>query len=145
MKATWASRDLPVLEAAVRLFEEMYTAGLMPDAADIASATGLDALDVAKALDALDGEYLDLQRTGGDLSSWFVGSITPDARRAVGQWPTGESLIDQLAAGISQAAEREPDPEQKTRLRAVARELAGAAKTIAVNVASEMLEHRLPH
>jgi hypothetical protein len=28
---------------------------------------------------------------------------------------------------------------------AVARELGGAAKTIAINVASEILEHRLPH
>jgi hypothetical protein len=58
----------------------------------------------------------------------------------------GESLVDQLASGIAQAAEREADPEQKRRLLAVARGLgSGAAKTIAINVASEILEQRFPH
>ena len=71
--------------------------------------------------------------------------MTPRARREVGQWPTGEGLVERLAAGISQAADQEQDPEQKRRLALVARELAGAAKAIAINVASEILEHRLPH
>jgi hypothetical protein len=71
--------------------------------------------------------------------------VTPEARRAVGQWPTGGSLIERLAMGISQAAEHEKDPEQKRRLLSVAHELGGAVKAIAINVASEILEHRLPH
>lgn len=45
---------------------------------------------------------------------------------------------------MTDAAERESDPEQKRRLMTVARELGGAAKAIAVNVASVFLEHRLP-
>lgn len=44
-----------------------------------------------------------------------------------------------------QAVEKEADPERRRRLLAVARELGGAAKSIAINVASEILEHRLPH
>jgi len=47
--------------------------------------------------------------------------------------------------GISRAAEQESDPEQKRRLVMVARGLGGTAKAIAVNVASEILEHHLPH
>jgi hypothetical protein len=43
-----------------------------------------------------------------------------------------------------QAVEKEADPERKRRLLAVARELGGAAKSIVINVASEILEHRLP-
>lgn len=74
-----------------------------------------------------------------------MDGVTAEARRVVGQWPTGESLVDQLAAGIEHAAEKEADPEQRRRLLAVARGLGGAAKTIAINVASEILEHRLPH
>ncbi len=44
-----------------------------------------------------------------------------------------------------QAVEKEADPEQKRRLLAVARQLGGAAKSIIINIASEILEHRLPH
>ncbi len=44
-----------------------------------------------------------------------------------------------------QAVEKEADPERKRRLLAVARELGGAAKSITINVASEILKHRLPH
>jgi len=80
-----------------------------------------------------------------EASSWDVTSVTPAGRRAVGQWPTGERLIEQLASGISRAAEQESDPERKRRLLMVARGLGGAAKAIAVNVASSILEQHLPH
>jgi hypothetical protein len=45
----------------------------------------------------------------------------------------------------SQAAEQEQDPEKKRRLLSAARELGGTAEAIAINVVSEILEHRLPH
>lgn len=138
-------RDLPVLDAVVSHMDEINKTGGFPDGADIARSIGLGTLDVAAALDALESEYLTLQRTSGDPSGWFVTGVTSAARRAVGQWPTGESLIERLAGGIAEAAEREADPERKRRLLAVAREFGGAVKAIAVNVASDMLEHRLPH
>jgi len=145
MEDTWASRELPVLIAAVELVDEMYPDGRYPDAGDIARRTQLDVRLIATALNALDGEFLDLQRTLGDLEAWGIQSVTPAARRAVGQWPTAESIIDRLAAGMSRAAEHESDPEEKRRLMAVARELGGAAKSVAVNVATQILEHHLPH
>jgi hypothetical protein len=57
--------------------------------------------------------------------------------------PAGDSLIERLAAGISQAAEHEKDPERKRRLLSVAPEFGGAVKASAANVASAILEHRL--
>lgn len=143
MEDTWASRDLPVLNAVVGQLDELPGNGGYPDAADIASSTGLDVLDVAAALNALDGDYVTLVRPL-TASDWHVTKVTPAARRAVGQWPTGESLIMQLASGISQAADQEPDPERKRRLLMVGRELGGAAKAIAINVASQILEHHMP-
>ena len=59
--------------------------------------------------------YVDLQMTMGDQGSWFINGVTPAASRAVGQWPTAESLIGQLVAGLDTAAEREEDPEQRGR------------------------------
>lgn len=99
--------------------------------------------DVAAALQALNGEFLELGTPMGGPRVWFVSSVTGEARRKAGQWPTGESLIEHLAAGIAEAAEREADPERKQRLRAVARELGGMAKTVAVNVASQILGHQV--
>jgi hypothetical protein len=49
----------------------------------------------------------------------------------VGQWPTGESVIERLAAGIAVAAEQDADPERRSRLLAVAGELGGAVKAVA--------------
>jgi hypothetical protein len=145
MEDTWAWRDLPVLDAVVRQMDEINKTGGWPDGADIASSTGLSILDVAAALDALEDEYLGLTRTSGGPEGWFVTSVTAGARRVVGQWPTGESLIERLASGIGDAAENEPDPERKRRLREVARELGGMAKAVAVSVASQIVEHQLPH
>ena len=144
MDETWASRDLPVLDAVVSQLDDLLPKGDVPEAIDIATATGMEIAEVITALNALDGHYIELHKAL-EPSGWFVTSVTPTARRAVGQWPTGENLIERLAAGISRAAEEEPDPEQKRRLKTVARELGGAAKTIAINVASEILEHRLLH
>jgi hypothetical protein len=144
MEDTWASRELPVLEAVVSKIDKLFSTGEYPEAIDIADCAAMQILDVVAALNALDGDYIALHRSM-EPSRWHITSVTPQARRAVGQWPTGENMIERLAAGLSKAAEQEKDPEQRRRLLAVARELGGAAKAIAINVATEMLEHRLPH
>jgi hypothetical protein len=146
MEDTWAGRELPVLDAVVRLLDESRSEMLLGQ--QVVECTGLDPDDVERAVRALSPDYVILGRQlaeEGGISAQCLVGVTAEARRVVGQWPTGESLVDQLASGIAQAAEREADPEQKRRLLAVARELGGAAKAIAINVATEMLEHRLPH
>ena len=143
MKDTWADRDLPVLDAVVTALEDDFRVS----AAQIATATGIPGEDVVKAFYALQWTYTGqvTAHMGGGPGRFFVAEVTAEARRAVGQWPTAESLIEQLAAAMTEAAERETDPEQKRRLTTVGRELGGAVKSIAVNVASVFLEHRLPH
>jgi hypothetical protein len=140
---TWASRDLPVLDATVRLLENNFVVYVR----DIAAETGIDPRDVDRALTALDGEYIgDYEQfaTAGDPNPWHVGRVTAAARRVVGQWPTAESLIDRLAEAFSTAADREADPEKKSRLRSIAGMLGGAGYQIAVDVAARVVEHQLP-
>src|SRR5271168_4341137 len=132
MEDTWASRELPVLEAVVSKIDKLFSTGEYPEAIDIADCAAMQILDVVAALNALDGDYIALHRSM-EPSRWHITSVTPQARRAVGQWPTGENMIERLAAGLSKAAEQEKDPEQRRRLLAVARELGGAAKAIAIN------------
>jgi hypothetical protein len=133
MQQTWMERDLPVLDATVAMLED----DPMVTDAGIAERTGFDLTAVRRALEALDGTYVHL---GRDMSGFFVDAVTADARRAVGQWPTGESLVSQLAEGLAAAAEKEADPERKTRLRQTAGLLGGAVRDIAVEIAGRFVE-----
>jgi hypothetical protein len=129
-------RDLPVLEATVALLEDTD----LPEVVDIAERTGLPAEDVARALRAMNGVYVDLRMTMGEVARWFVQGVTPEARRAVGQWPTGESLVARLVDGLQAAADREADPERKSRLRQAASLLGGTVRDIVVDVAARVIE-----
>jgi hypothetical protein len=138
MRDTWFPRDLPVLDATVTLLGE--GAGF-PDVADIAERSGLEVTDVARALEALDGEYVDLQTMMGDPAAWFVRKVTSAARRAVGQWPTPEGLVDALAEAFGNAAEEEPDAEKKSRLRQVGTFLSSTGRGVATEVVSKVILH----
>jgi hypothetical protein len=141
VEGTWVSRDLPVLDATVALLEEGMD---LPEVVDIAERSGLAAEDVGRALRAMDGVYVDLQVTMGEVGRWFVQGVTPEARRVVGQWPTGESLVSQLVEGLNAAAEREADPERKSRLRQAAGLLGGMARDVVVAVASGVVDRYIP-
>jgi hypothetical protein len=112
--------------------------------ASVLLTSGPPLANAGAALLALHGPFITLVRSGS-ASGWHVTAVTADARRTAGQWPSGEALIDQIAARIAEAAEREPDHERKGRLQAVASGLGGAAKQIAVNVASAYLERWAHH
>jgi hypothetical protein len=144
MRDTWYSRDLPVLTAVVEAFDRGLADGL-PDVPDIASATDLPIQEVGQALLALDGEYLDLCVTmsGGDPSPWFVERINSSARRAVGQWPSPETLINRLATALEQVSDHTEDPQTKGKLRQAASALGGLTQKLAVEVTAKMLEHQV--
>jgi hypothetical protein len=134
---TWAARDLPVLDATVGLLEQSY----MVTVTDIAARTGLDAPVVAKALEALDPVYVDFRKTttGGDPRFWYVFKVTPEARRAVGQWPTPESLANRLADELAGAAQRETDSERQALLSYAARLIGDTLQEYTVRAAAGVL------
>jgi DNA-binding MarR family transcriptional regulator len=134
---TWSSREIPVLGAVVTLLERSY----MVTVSDVADQTGLDQADVARALDALHPTHVDFRRTetGGDPRFWYVLKVTPEGRRAVGQWPTAESLIDRLATALREAAEQEQDPERQFQLGHAASLLSDSVRDAAVAAAAAIL------
>jgi hypothetical protein len=146
MEQTWNSRDLPVLDAVVSLFDESPGDLLLGEA--VVERTGMDRGAVGSALYALSPDYVRLGRKLAEEDSSIdlqvIDGVTAEARRSVGQWPTGESLIKQLIAGLDEAAEQEMDPERRSRLRDVARGLGGAAKSIAIDIARQVLERQIP-
>ncbi len=143
MKDTWASRDLPVLDAVVTLLDgpDHFAVSV----SEIARHTDMDPVDVAGALDALEDEYVDVDRlmSGGDPGPWEVRHVTAAARRAVGQWPTAESLVARLVDGFATAADHEADPERRSLLRRFADMLGGAGRGIAVDVAAKVVERQI--
>jgi len=71
-------------------------------------------------------------------------SARPDPGPGRGQWPTGESLVRQLAGGPAAAAEDEPEPERKTRLRQAAALLGGTVRdVVAVDIAASVITEHL--
>ena len=134
---TWAARDLPVLDATVGLLEHSY----MVTVTDIAAQAGLDPSVVAQALEALDPVYVDFRKTttGGDPRFWYVFKVTPEARRAVGQWPTAEALASRLADELAVAARQESDGERQGLLAYAARLIGDTLRDATVRAAGAVL------
>lgn len=137
MHDTWAGRDLPVLDATVALLEQSF----MVTVTDIAARTGLDVPIVATALEALDPVYVDFRKTttGGDPRFWYVFKVTPEARRAVGQWPTAEALTSMLAEELAAQASDEPDAERQALLAYAARLIGETLRDATVRAAGRVL------
>jgi len=68
--------------------------------------------------------------------------VTPLARQPVCQWPSAENVLAELVAGLDEAAEREPDPERRGRLRSVAAGLRDSAREIATDIIARIIEHK---
>lgn len=134
---TWIDRDLPVLDATVALLEQSY----MVTVTDIAARTGFEASVVAAALEALDPVYVDFRKTttGGDPRFWYVFRATPEARRAVGQWPTAEALATRLAEELAAAAGDEADAERRGLLTYAARLVGDTLRDATVRAAARVL------
>lgn len=138
MEMTWYARELPVLVAAIE-FLEKHDYGLLPEATDLAPIVGLDVMDVAKALKLMDGEFIRTSTSLAGLRTITVHEVYPAGRRAAGQWPTAELVAQQLVAGLEQAAEAEPDPEKKSRLKQTAVFLGSSGKDLLINIAASVI------
>jgi hypothetical protein len=125
---------MPVLNSVVELLGHSY----MVTVSDIAARTGLELAEVARSLDAMDPTFVDFRKTetGGDPTFWYVNKVTPEARRAVGQWPTPEGLVDRLVQAFNNAADHEEDAERHYQLRQTAGLLGETLRDVAVRVAA---------
>jgi hypothetical protein len=142
LESTWASRDLPILRAALRRLDDGED---LPDLEEIRQELGLsgDQLRAGiRALQSADPPYIEVALSGGwseARASGSVEGVSERARRELGTWPSAESLVDALAAAFARAAEAEEEPEERRRLRAAAEGLGGALRDIAVAVIAKRL------
>lgn len=135
MVDTWESRDLPVLKAAVQLYDEK---GRPSRATDIERATGFDKDTVQRALRALYSEPFferGVESSGNQII--IVGNPTSAALRVAGQWPSPEALLDRLLAALQAAADDEDRPEEeRSKFKQAILTLRGAAWQVALGALS---------
>jgi hypothetical protein len=137
VESTWENRDLPVLDAIVRYFDEEDSAQI-PDAKTFANITGMDPGQVGRAVRALSPRFIKTGPAMGDLTNVPIMGITDGARQVVGQWPVPEAVADRIVAALLEAAEREPDERKRTKLRAAADTLGSFGRDLLVNVAANV-------
>jgi hypothetical protein len=130
---TWFSRDLPVLDAVVRLRDEIDRS-LVLTGAHIVEGTGFSDDDVIGALIRLSPTYIDVTVGLDSPNGWNIMRIHPTARTAVGQWPSAETMLETVLTGLREAADSEPDPEQRSKLKSTVAWMDGAGKDIVIGV-----------
>jgi hypothetical protein len=140
---TWARRDLPILLAAYRRVESGERPPVAGQFEELRQELGLSVPDFERGLAALadaDPPYIEVQVAGGwsdeKAGGGWVDGVSERARRELGGWPSADTLVDQLAAALRQAADEESEPERKGRLREAADVVGGMARDVAVAVIS---------
>ncbi|MGJ6122987.1 hypothetical protein QN239_10450 [Mycolicibacterium sp. Y3] len=131
MTDTWTTRDLPVLRAAVELYDQT---GRNARATELENACGFDKDTVQRALRALYREPFfekGMQAFGGDILA--VGPPTGAAMRVSGLWPSPEVQVERLVAAFTAAADDESLPEvERSRAKQVGLWLTGALSQVAI-------------
>ena len=111
---------------------------VIPDVATFAEITGMDPGQVGRAVRTLSPRFIKTAPGLGGLTEVGIMGVTDEARQAVGQWPTPESVADRIVAALLEAADREPDERKRTKLRAAAETLGSFGRDLLVNVAANV-------
>jgi hypothetical protein len=129
---TWTTRDLPVLRAAVEIYDRT---GRTPSAAELGAACEFDKETVQRALRALYREpYFEKGRNAFSGAILGVGAPTSAALRVAGQWPSPEVQLERLVAAFEAAAADDTRPEEeRSRAKQAGLWLAGALSQVAIN------------
>ena len=138
---TWEMRELVILRAIQRAQEE---------GAD-ANAAAKAAVDLSPEVyretvaSLADGRYIvaTIQRAwGGGVVVARVERLTPEGRRAVGQWPSETDAAALLVALLEERADAEPDPEKRGRIRQAAAAVGGVGRDVVAEVLARLVERQ---
>lgn len=139
--STWFERDLPVLEAIIELLNEKRPHSLL-SINEVAEHLSRSKEEVRAATHALGEEYITLREfiNGGDPGPYLVTSA---ARRASGQWPSEELVIESLIRGVPIAIESETDPEKRSKLKQFLDSAVGVSREVLVGILTTTLTQKI--
>lgn len=136
----WTSRDYPVLREVARNIDS----GKRPVPIHAVMAeTGLSNADVKLAANALVRRGLVSVDAGLGGARAFT-NISSDAYLLTGLHPSGDDAVTRLIEALRQAADLEPDPIEKSRLRGLADQAGGISRTVLGGVLTAVLTHQIP-
>jgi hypothetical protein len=141
---TWAGRDLPVLQAIVAAFDDTERYQLrVPGLIELCGLPEREVQAALRALACAEPPLLQYPPPPSGLTyPIIITGVSERARRLVGQWPTAESLAGQVVMALTEAAEHEPDPTKKNRLRSAAAVFSDTARGVLVEVLSRVVERQ---
>lgn len=128
---TWHNRDLPVLRAAVDIYERT---GRNMKPRQIEQECGFDTETVQRALRMLNREPY-FEKVNGSFGGpiLLVGAPTADAFRVAGKWPTPQNQLERMVAAFEAVAADEARPEEERgRAKQVGLWLTGALSQVAI-------------
>jgi predicted transcriptional regulator len=131
----WGSRDFPVLCAVVQLID----AGDQPATTrQISEVSGLDAATVNRSLSALSRTgYVTCHYKNSGVSS--VTGVAAKAYEATGLHPDPTEVAESLVRLLEAAARQSTDPEERSKLLAIAAAAGNVGGQILGNVISSLL------
>lgn len=132
MPDMWTERDLPVLKTIIQLIDE--DPGQPIPRQRIEQAAGMDEDTVRRAVFSLmDEPYLETIGSAEDGHE-YIYRVLGSGKRAAEFWPTPESMTDTLRDALLRAAEAEPDPGKRSKLKALGGFLAEGGRDLVVEV-----------
>jgi DNA-binding transcriptional MocR family regulator len=137
----WTSRDYPVLVEVARRFDAGAQWVLVND---VAQALDMDPSTVTAAGKAL--HRRGLVDNSGSMAAEIetFDDISGEAYLLTGLHPSGDDALSSLVDALRQAADLEPDPAEKGRLRAAADGLLGISRNVAGSVITAWITHHSP-
>lgn len=138
---TWARRDLPFLEAAVRGVDDRPVIGWTTH--EIGVAAGLGEHDVEAAAQALEtAGLISVQWTSDDGD---VYAVSGQARQLAGSWPSEDNFADRLLAAVTALEEKATTDDERSRLQRLRVALSDVGRGLLVGVASSVISGEIPH
>lgn len=138
---TWHQRDLPVLRAVVRRYDED---GDHIGIKAVVDDTGLSFEDVQRAARALADAYLVETWKVADGSAAFFQKVSAEARQLAGSWPTAENVADRLIASLEQQISDAPNDEQRGKLRTAVNAIKDLSRQVIVRVGTDIVSGQIP-
>jgi len=90
-----------------------------------------------------DGYLSDVSYAWGGAA--MIGQITGKGLRAVGLWPTPDSIVDRLLASIDEEIAAAPDGDSRGRLTRARQALGDISREVLIRVAAGWASGELPH
>jgi hypothetical protein len=132
----WANRDFPVLVEVTRRIDQGES---IVDVQTVADALGMTVEDVGLAGAALTRRRLVETRGADQAAVLFFHAVAGDAYLLTGLHPDGDDAVSQLVSALMQAAEQNPDPVEKSKLRGLADAAGGVSRSVLSGVLTAVI------